>query len=317
MLSLSRYKKKVLLEFLVATSLLVFLFIVSTSYAHAATFIPDRIVPECKTSGGQIALCTFCDFLTLIQNVLNFMFWVVTPLVLTAALFWGGALMFMSSIQGSVDMGTRGKKVIGKTLIGVALVLASWLIIDTVIKTVGGRIASDSVKSGGFGPWNEISCSAQGTPIVAPPIDKPTGGGDTPTGGGTTLKCSADRTSNLTNQMVGCVREQGLAQGLSVLVTSTNTGEHTCEPKPPQTPTNVSCHYGGTKCNGEAHAADFSLPPGQQTPTNWSKLRALTLQCGARSARCEFNSTNVPDCGASTLKPNHVHANDAAPCGCN
>jgi len=145
----------------------------------------DPIVPACnltQITDGKISgltnICTFCDFLLMVQNILNYMWWVITPAVLVIALIWGGALMFISSIQGDVAQGQKGKKIIFKTLIGIALVFASWLIIDTIIKILGGRIASTSVEtSGGFGPWNKIKCVAPVVsttpPPIAPPIEPP------------------------------------------------------------------------------------------------------------------------------------------------
>jgi len=144
--------------------------------------LPEQIVPKCNLtlrSGDQITglgtICTFCNFLELIQNILNYIWWLITPIVIVIALIWGGALMFISSTQGNVTQAQRGKKIIFNTLIGFVLVFGAWLIVDTIIKILGGKMAVsvDGVRDG-FGPWNKITCVA---PVVSttlpPPLPPP------------------------------------------------------------------------------------------------------------------------------------------------
>lgn len=141
--------------------------------------LPPQIVPECNLtlrSGDQITglgtICTFCDFLQLIQNLLNYIWWLITPIVIVIALIWGGALMFISSTQGNVTQAQRGKKIIFNTLIGFVLVFGAWLIIDTVIKILGGRIGSNTATAP-FGPWNKITCIAPVVSTTLPPPGEP------------------------------------------------------------------------------------------------------------------------------------------------
>ncbi|KKU70377.1 MAG: hypothetical protein UX94_C0007G0006 [Parcubacteria group bacterium GW2011_GWA2_47_21] len=143
--------------------------------------LPPKIVPDCNItlrSGDQITglgtICTFCDFLTLTQNILNYTWWLITPIVIVIALIWGGALMFISSTQGNVTLAQKGKKIIFNTLIGFVLVFGAWLIIDTVIKILGGKMAvSVGGVRDGFGPWNKITCVAPVVSTTLPPPGEP------------------------------------------------------------------------------------------------------------------------------------------------
>lgn len=122
---------------------------------HAA----QGLVP-CGTSSTQP--CTVCDIFILVQNVINF---IVESLVMPLAvlfLLYGGILMLLPGFGGekSVSMYQRGKKVLTNTVIGIIIVFLAWLAIDTVIKILGGKIASD-FQSSEYMPWNAIQCTGQ------------------------------------------------------------------------------------------------------------------------------------------------------------
>src|SRR3990167_5491604 len=137
----------------------------------------------------------------------------------------------------------------------------------------------------------------------------------TPTG----LKCSADNISAQTQALVNCVMSGAAAQGLSVIQpqpNQLNKGSHTCDLSIPS----ISCHYGGTRCNGTGNAADFSLQGIRGDPSrsaqNWDKLRNLATSCGATGAFCEAGSIRfIGTCNVVDI--DHVHANASPSCGCN
>src|SRR3989344_7372165 len=165
--------------------------------------LPPKIVPDCsitlRSADGQITgldkICTFCDFLTLIQNILNYIWWVITPFVIVIALIWGGALMFISSTQGNVTQAQRGKKIIFNTLVGFVLVFGAWLIIDTVIKILGGKIGSNTATAP-FGPWNKIECIAPVVSTTLPPPLPPPIPPEVITTTGSAAICSKIRTNS-------------------------------------------------------------------------------------------------------------------------
>jgi hypothetical protein len=113
--------------------------------------LPVRIVPECgyMDSAGNLDDCDLCDFLQLVQNILNALIFisVVTATVLFA---WAGFLLITNN--GNPGRVTRAKSIFVSVLVGIIVILAAWLIVDTIMKTL---------TDGKLGPWNEV-CSDPG-----------------------------------------------------------------------------------------------------------------------------------------------------------
>lgn len=122
--------------------------------------------------------CEPCHIFSLVQNIYN---WLILPppqgsaLVIAISILmfaYGGFLMLMPGVGGekSVAMYTKGKKVLTNTLIGILIVFLAWLVIDTIIKALGGKMASSTAQqaeemgvydvtfTAQFGPWNRIDC---------------------------------------------------------------------------------------------------------------------------------------------------------------
>src|SRR3990167_6768586 len=157
------------------------------------------------------------------------------------------------------------------------------------------------------------------TPTPTPSTTPTPGVTPSPTPTPTGLKCSADNISAQTQALVNCVMSGAAAQGLSVIQpqpNQLNKGSHTCDLSIPS----ISCHYGGTRCNGTGNAADFSLQGIRGDPSrsaqNWDKLRNLATSCGATGAFCEAGSIRfIGTCNVVDI--DHVHANASPSCGCN
>jgi len=102
---------------------------------------------------GGAGACSFCDLMRLAQNIINFL---VYAGVLIAALLFvnAGVLYVMSSASpGNVS---KAHRIFINTLIGLIIVLAAWLVIDVVMKTL---LNSTTVIGGQqIGPWNNIVC---------------------------------------------------------------------------------------------------------------------------------------------------------------
>ena len=109
-------------------------------------------------------------------------------------------------------------------------------------------------------------------------------------------------------------------KGVPVITPSNNQkngGGHTCNLTAPK----ISCHYGGTKCNGEGNAVDFALRADvPKTPANWSKLQSAASSCGAQgagSSYCEISYAPYrTELGCSDPGINHLHVNTSKSCGC-
>jgi len=285
--------------------------------AHAAIRVPTSLVP-CGTSATGNVQCTPCHLWLLADNIINFILWLSLP-ILVIALLYGGIIWLIS--VGNPAQIERGKAIIWNALVGILIAFLAWLIVDSLIKTLasGRPVAA----------WNNAPTCEQA--IVAPPAPPP----QPPTGlscnsqnqcvqggGGKTcalnsdcvaLLCSASTVSPLVDAVVSCVKSQAISNGLAVTSPTANQlngGSHTCN-----LPTNISCHYGGTKCNGVGNAVDFSLSSAR-TPANWEKLRQLTIQCGASGGTfCESGSIR-PTAGCIATGIDHVHANASSACGC-
>jgi len=115
--------------------------------------------------------CTICDLQILAQNLIN---WFVAFAVLLAALLFVNAGVLYITSPGNTANVAKGHQILTKTLIGLIVVLAAWLLIDVVMKTALPNSGQLKEASGGYyGPWNEVLCpsdpgafAARGTTVV-------------------------------------------------------------------------------------------------------------------------------------------------------
>lgn len=96
--------------------------------------------------GTSKTSCDLCDLFTLVQNVINFSIGIAMVLG-TAFIVYGGFLILTAG--GSPERVKSGRSAIIAAIVGLIIVLGSWLIVDTVIKVISG---------GAFGPWNKLTC---------------------------------------------------------------------------------------------------------------------------------------------------------------
>lgn len=98
---------------------------------------------------GETA-CEFCHVVSLMDNVVT---WLVAVLgTITAILFIVSGMRLVTS-GGNPAAKQSAKSMMVNAAIGFAIVLAAWLIIDFVMKSL---VDSDDL---GSGFWNTISCS--------------------------------------------------------------------------------------------------------------------------------------------------------------
>ncbi len=89
------------------------------------------LVPACPSSGN----CGFEQLMVLINNVINFLlFDLAMPL---AALIFAYAGFLLITAGGDPAKSTQVKAIIKNLLIGFIIALAAWLIINTILKTLG------------------------------------------------------------------------------------------------------------------------------------------------------------------------------------
>ncbi len=98
----------------------------------SAQGLPKQLVPtdyNCDQPGGCDSICAVVE---LAQNVLNFgiFFAVVISAFLFAYAGWN-----MLTAGGNTEVYQKGKRVFGNVLIGLIIILAGWIVVDTLMKT--------------------------------------------------------------------------------------------------------------------------------------------------------------------------------------
>lgn len=110
------------------------------------TVVFAKLVPDCGGPGEND--CTLCHFLLLIKNIIV----LITEIAFAiAALFFvvGGITFLVSS--GSPEKIEKAKKTITSAVIGIVIVLTSYLIVVSVIVALGGKQAYFSLKPESLG----------------------------------------------------------------------------------------------------------------------------------------------------------------------
>lgn len=99
----------------------------------SAQGLPKQIVPEkCNKAGGCDSIC---DIVDLAQNILNYS--IFLAVVLSAFLF-AYAGWSMLTAGGNTEVYQKGKRVFANVLIGLIIILAGWIVIDTLLRTFTG-----------------------------------------------------------------------------------------------------------------------------------------------------------------------------------
>jgi hypothetical protein len=116
-------------------------FFTAPAITIAAGLVP--IVPQdCNGTGGCQSVCEIAQ---LAQNVLNDAIYMA--IFLSAVLFaWAGFLYLTNAANSGQH--TRAVEVFKNVAIGLLIILAGWIVVDTIMKTL--------VNIGQFGPWNRI-----------------------------------------------------------------------------------------------------------------------------------------------------------------
>lgn len=114
-----------------------------TSFAAAG--LPDRIVP-CDGVGSNP--CTLCHLVQLAQNLLNSA--VFLAVFMSAILFAYAGWLYLTNEALHAQQEARG--LFRDVVIGLIIILAAWLVVDTLMKTLTG---------GQYLPWNSV-CSGSG-----------------------------------------------------------------------------------------------------------------------------------------------------------
>jgi hypothetical protein len=103
-------------------------------------------------SGGLVpcsgSMCQACHLVQMGDTIVRFLIsiFAVIGAILIA---WAGFLMATSA--GNMSKRDKGKGILMNTVIGLIIMLAAWLIVDTVMKTLAGNNQR-------LGTWNQVQC---------------------------------------------------------------------------------------------------------------------------------------------------------------
>lgn len=132
---------------------------ISIAGAFAALFVfvalaipqfADAQVSQLVPTGCSGPDCNYCHLAQLGQNILNLSLFLSA--FVAAILFAYAGFLYLTAGGGSNISKAHG--IFMNVAVGFILILAAWLIVDTVIKTLTG---------GKFGPWNEVCASGGST----------------------------------------------------------------------------------------------------------------------------------------------------------
>ena len=91
-------------------------------------------------------VCTFCDGLIVIRNIINFLFQIAIPIAV-GVIVWGS--IWLMTAGGNESRVKQGHETITNAVFGIFITLAAWVIINTILQILSGTPSF---------PWSEITC---------------------------------------------------------------------------------------------------------------------------------------------------------------
>lgn len=113
--------------------------------------------------GATDTICNFCHVVELGQNILTWLIAIIAAIIALVFVL-GGLKMVINSTNESER--TKAKDMMTNAIIGFIILLASWLIVDTILKVFimeDPTAAGPAIINQEYGPWNQIKCEAQPT----------------------------------------------------------------------------------------------------------------------------------------------------------
>ncbi len=262
------------------------------------------------------ASCSACDLVKMVNLIIVWLFGIIFLIFAVLMLMAGFGLV---TSGGDTSAVSAAKSKFKNALIGLLIVMAAWLLVDTMVtKLVNG--GDGNLAGAGFkaaGPWSEVKCQVQTVP--KPPKPQPVGGVTattttaTTTGGVFRYSNNFNSSVQIThaspglNEFQGCVAskipsgnyfissisdDKIANEGFSFIQCAQGKCAHAAN----------SCHYGGSgKCNGKSYALDVSFVGINDEQKQ--KVVAAAKNCG----------------GWGQIESNHIHISvgNKYGCGCN
>ncbi|PJE73603.1 MAG: hypothetical protein COV02_01705 [Candidatus Terrybacteria bacterium CG10_big_fil_rev_8_21_14_0_10_41_10] len=112
-------------------------------YAEEDYYKPfDKISEDTGLIPCEGVDCDVCDIFTLIDNIKDFLVFTIASPLAAIMLAYGGILLITSG--GNEKNKTKGAKTITAAIIGIFLVFAAWLIVNTVLGALANKDWKDS-----------------------------------------------------------------------------------------------------------------------------------------------------------------------------
>lgn len=119
------------------------------SFVEAQNFVP--------CSGSE---CSSCH---IVQMANKSIVWIIMMLfvIFAVMLFIAGFKLITSGGNSAAKSAAKNK--LANVLIGLIIILLSWVLVDTVMR---GLLAGGTGDITGFGPWSEVKCDKQSEPVI-------------------------------------------------------------------------------------------------------------------------------------------------------
>lgn len=105
--------------------------------------------------------CSFCDLVSMLQVIITWIIGIIF-VIFAVLLVVAGFQLVTSGGNQSAQKNAKDKLI--NALIGIIIVLAAWLIVDTLMRAI---LPGDAGEIAGWGPWASVECFEQTTAAPA------------------------------------------------------------------------------------------------------------------------------------------------------
>lgn len=137
----------ILSGFIILSGAVASFLILGVDIAHAQGLVPDC---NFNITSNEPFGCGACELVELAHNIINF--FIYLAIVIATLLFMWAGILYVTS-GPNPDNIKKAHKIFFNVLIGLVIVLASWLIVDTLIRVIVKDVPRDSIA-----PWAAVLC---------------------------------------------------------------------------------------------------------------------------------------------------------------
>jgi len=107
------------------------------------------------------AQCNFCDFVDTVNNIVTFLFKLLSIFAILGLVYAGFTLVTSAGNPSALE---KAKGIFSNVVIGFIIIISAWLVVDTIMKML--------VDQEEYGIWNEFDIGACGGLISVETEDK-------------------------------------------------------------------------------------------------------------------------------------------------